>query len=274
MDNPEEIHAQPRYALALFCFTAVLCGLLVAAAKSGTMRTNTAGTVDNAVQSANAVYQSTQTAPPLLSAQVTALQGQVQSMHEDLASMHFEFVHLQETLDLMVNEIMGDLKEENEDLRDEVNRMYVRLGQSRMDPTTMPEPAPVAPVPIPENASTEALFSDGEFGFIIVDEWGRSPEDAARLGNNVSTLKGMIGLVPPNSTSNDLQQLGIDLRMQYADYNNINIEIFDNKEAAESYGKRQVANPTHRVLSISKHANSGRDVILLVQNGMTTEIPF
>ncbi len=64
-----------------------------------------------------------------------------------------------------------------------------------------------------------------------------------------------------------------ELRAEYAHYDNLNIEIFDEPQCAEEYAERHVSDPKHRVMSVSKHAASGRDVILFLHDGKATEVP-
>ncbi len=135
------------------------------------------------------------------------------------------------------------------------------LGDVLAQPPAELAPEPEEPEPV-------------EFSWAIVEEWGRTPEAAAELGGGASSLKGMVCVVPPGSAPEDIAQLGRDLRTQFGHYSNINIEVFDDEDAAKAYAENHVANPAHRVLSISKHAASGRDVILRMHDGMTTEVEF
>lgn len=120
----------------------------------------------------------------------------------------------------------------------------------------------------------EATPDAAPFSYNIVREWGRSPAQAAALGSDVSSLKGMVIVVTPGAAAETLDQLGRDLHTQYAAFENINIEVFDDADAAEAFAQSNVANPAHRVLSVSKHKASGRDVILRTLDGITLEIPY
>jgi len=111
-----------------------------------------------------------------------------------------------------------------------------------------------------------------EFDFIVVDEWGRSPEVVADLGGDATTLIGLAGLVPPRSSADDVKALVRELRATYNAYDNINIEIFDTETAAQAYAERQIADPAHHVASISRHKASGRDVLLYLGGAQPEEI--
>lgn len=113
-----------------------------------------------------------------------------------------------------------------------------------------------------------------EFSHSVVREWGRTPAQAAEIGGGATSLKGMVLVVPAGSDPYDIDQLGRDLRNQFAHFDNINIEVFDDADAAEAYAQTNVANPAHRVLSVSRHRASGRDVILRIRDGVTMEIGF
>lgn len=135
-------------------------------------------------------------------------------------------------------------------------------------------PAPEAGATDAQPQAMAATPDAAPFSYNIVREWGRSPAQAAALGSDVSSLKGMVIVVTPGATAEALDQLGRDLHTQYAAFDNVNIEVFDDPDAADAYAQSNVANPAHRVLSVSKHKASGRDVILRTLDGITLEIPF
>ena len=118
------------------------------------------------------------------------------------------------------------------------------------------------------------LATPEAFSFTIVDEWGRSPEVAAELGADASTLIGVAGLVPPRSAKTDVLALLRELRATYEPYDNINIEIFDSEAAARAYAERQVADPDHHVASISRHKASGRDVMIFLGGEQPETVPM
>jgi len=209
---------------------------------------------------------------------------------------------LQSTLDLMINHIMADMQEENRVLREEVQRLYLIQKEFGIPDTThIPRPGigiirgllqavpgmeekdtPVTPeqsgasfLPddggqVPEEADSGAPAEPASL--TILHEWGRSPEMVEELDHAVSTLKGLVGVVPPESRRADVEELGRQLRARYDDYENINIEIFDDQKSAENYVDTQVGDPDHRVLSISRHSASGRDLILYLDKGEAKEV--
>lgn len=231
----------------------------------------------------------------------------MEALRLEIQTVRDELRLLQATLDLLVNQVMADQRQENEYLRQEVFRLgqqHTEYGLS--DPARVPRPGigiirevleaqeqaapetmtageghmesfpgePMLPPDVPEDAFQEDE-EEGEpepFSFSTVQEWGRSPEMVAEIGEGAASLKGIVGVVPPRSRREDIEQLGRDLRKQYEGYDNINIEVFDDEESAHQYAETQVGDSDHRVLSISRHAASGRDVILYLKKGEAVEV--
>lgn len=230
----------------------------------------------------------------------------METLRQEMQALRDEMRLLQATLDLMVNQMMADLRMENEFLRKELLRMgELQAGYGMPDPTLIPRPGidivrevlesqqlmnpqeempfelegefPVVPeLDAPaEEAPMEYEEEEGEpepFVFTPIKEWGRTPEMVEELGDDATSLKGMVGMVPPRSRRADIEQLGRDLRSQFDAYDNINIEVFDDEKAAQDYAEDQTGDENHRVLSISKHAASGRDVILFLKKGEAAEV--
>ncbi|MBI1321225.1 MAG: hypothetical protein GC168_20050 [Candidatus Hydrogenedens sp.] len=208
-------------------------------------------------------------APP---AEVPAEPATLESVQAEVAALRTEMRELQETLNLLVNQMMRDLEAENTQLRGEIQRLYQR-GPSPMDLEGGFVPRPGAELFDEVMNEPPPPLAPAEFTWNVVKEWGREPEVAARLGEGVSSLKGMVVVVPEGAASEDIENLGRELHEQYNTYDNLNIEVYDNQEAAESYAETQVSSdPAHRVLSISKHRGTGRDKILLLQGGQVTEL--
>ena len=133
---------------------------------------------------------------------------------------------------------------------------------------------PMDPVDEAVLAAAEAhVPPPAEFTFTVVDEWGRSPEVAAELGGDASTLIGLAGAVPPGSRKSDVEALMQQLRAEYEAYDNINIEIFDSDAAARVFAESQRADPAHHVASISRHRASGRDVLLYLAGEQAEAVP-
>ena len=108
--------------------------------------------------------------------------------------------------------------------------------------------------------------------YTIVSEWGRSPEVAAELPGNVSSLVGLAVAVAPGMDSNELEALGRQLRSTYDAYDNINIQVFDNIQAAKNYAELGKSDPVYLVLSISKHKHSERDKTIRFEDGRAIEV--
>lgn len=120
--------------------------------------------------------------------------------------------------------------------------------------------------PEPERKETRGAPAAQE-AFTVVSEWGRSPEVAASLPGEVSSLIGMTIAVDRQTGPDALRQLGMELRDNYAHYDNINIEVFDDIGAARAYADKGNVNEKRRVLSVTRFKHSGRDDIVVYQNG-------
>ncbi|HPO14422.1 MAG TPA: hypothetical protein PLI09_13350 [Candidatus Hydrogenedentes bacterium] len=202
----------------------------------------------------------------------------VEQLRAEVSALRHELKQLSETLDLMINRVMADLENENAQLREELRKAY---GESGMPlPPQVPRPggelvdqvlseAPLPEYPAAPEAAPQAPVA---FNYTVLQEWGRSPEAAEELGGTVSSLKGMVCVVPKGSHRADLEAMGRELRKMYEQFDNINIEVFDDEEAAKNYAEQNKMSAAHRVLSVSKHQASGRDTILYYENGATYEV--
>lgn len=197
----------------------------------------------------------------------------------ELKRLQEKFDQLQETVNLVVTQMMADVETENAQLRGELQRLQARDAAGLLASTAVPRPAGELIASLGEDARAmgaegegfpleeEAPLPPGEFSFTVLEEWGRDPEAVAQLGGDAPTLKGVVGMVPRGSARADVEALGRELRAKYAAYDNINIEVFDDAVAAQSFADSQVMEPEHRVLSVSKYAATGRDVIAYYEGG-------
>lgn len=181
--------------------------------------------------------------------------------------------------------VLGDVQSENERLRREIRQVYRDHG---MSPPAVPTPdRELLSEVLGEDAGTlERTFEaqlakhfpgpdpDAEPTCDPVAEWGRTPEEAAALGENVRSLKGMIAVVSASADDAYLAAVGRMLRLQFDAYDNINVELFDDDAAARDYKASGVASPGHRVMSVSRHRQSGRDVILILRGETPVEVPL
>jgi len=183
--------------------------------------------------------------------------------------------------------LTSELEDENERLRRHVRQLYRDQGLA-LPPVPAPDrdlieevlrgaaggvdAAPGASRAL-EGAPVPSQFTH-EVDCEVMAEWGRTPEEAAALGGDVASLKGMVCCVPPHVDDQYLAALGRTIRSQLDPYDNINVEVFDDPDAARSFHEKHVAQPEHRVLSISKHGASGRDVILRIRGESTEVIPY
>lgn len=218
--------------------------------------------------------------------------SEIAALRNEISEMRAGLRELQDTLDFYLGAVLADIEAENQALRGEVRRLHALAGGDARTPA-VPRPGSeiidalldemAAEIPLSElppdavpgaraEADADPDRAPAEFTFTVVAEWGRTPEQVRELPQSVPSLKGMVGLVPRGSADEDLAALGRDLRAQFAAYDNINIEVFDDEEAAESFAERSVSSkPERRVLSVSKHRATGRDVILLVREDGSAE---
>jgi hypothetical protein len=193
---------------------------------------------------------------------------------EELAELKELVRQLQESLELFMDSTAYELQEENRRLRRAVKLRY------REEAGGLPT------VPMPDRDLLDQILELGsvpspalkappqEFSYTVVDEFGRTPEAAARVGGNATSLKGMIVVVPGWSSDEQLIAMGRELRQKFNDYDNINIEVFNNLETAHRYMETYVADPVHRVMNISRFREQGRDTILLIKGNTVREIPI
>lgn len=169
---------------------------------------------------------------------------------------------------------VSELEEKNKKLRETVGGRYggLRSGsrpeRDREPVESVPGQAGRAPQLV-EEARRDAT----PHGFTIVTEWGRSPEVVAELPRNVSSLFGLVAVVAPGMPPDEVEALGKALRQTYNAYDNINIQIFDDFEAAKNYADLDTSSPEHLILTVSKHKNSKWDSILRFTNGVPVEVP-
>lgn len=198
-----------------------------------------------------------------------APEGGKAGVEAELEDIKDQLKMLQGTLDVMVNQIMKDLREENELLRQEVRRLHALRGQGAEEETAVPRPGGgLIDEVLSEGAPGGAPAPPPDFSFAVVREWGREPEEGGP-----PSLKGMVGLVPEGSARGDIENLGRELRRRYDAYDNINIEVYDTPAAARQFADNKKGDAEHRVLSVSRHKASGRDTILYLEKGKATEVP-
>ena len=214
------------------------------------------------------------------SAAETVSAREIATLREEIVALRRQVDKLQTTIDVYINGMVAELQDENTRLRRLLRRTYgdepeaipaVPTPDRELveDALTNPEPAALAPATEPPPPEPPK-----EFTHTVITEWGRSVEDATRLGEDVQSLKGMIVAVPPGSTDEQLREFARQIRAEYDVFDNINIEVFETVEAAEAFAAGNAAAGQDRVLSISKHAGSGRDVAVLIRKDRTEEIPL
>ena len=204
----------------------------------------------------------------------SSAQAPIEELWREIQDLQLTLRQIQEVLDEKMLAI-AELEDENERLRD---ALRVRYGRER---TGLP------PVPMPHREFIESVLnepgggSDGESAgprsaasgsYTIVSEWGRSPEVAAELPGNVSSLVGLAVAVAPGMDSNELEALGRQLRSTYDAYDNINIQVFDNIQAAKNYADLGKSDSVYLVLNISKHKHSERDIMVRFEHGIAIEV--
>ncbi|MBI4559720.1 MAG: hypothetical protein HY706_19190 [Candidatus Hydrogenedentes bacterium] len=202
-------------------------------------------------------------------------------LHDELVELKVEVQRLHDSFEFYSGPFVDDLKSENARLRNEVRRLRGLEGappDTELAGAQIPGAAPTEETvePLTEEApipsAPPALANVNGINYSVVTEWGRSPEDARDFGKDVTSLKGMVCVVPSKTKDDDLIALGRWLRQEHADYDNINIEVFDDLDAAKTYAEQNSAPGDHRVLSVSKHRSSGRDLIILTRGESPREL--
>lgn len=194
----------------------------------------------------------------------------LRDLSEQLDTLNETVSRMQQTLDVFTQVVATVLRDENAELRsvlaqrgtvsNSIEETNPALGESD------DEPVPLTEFEQLPNAAADEVT--------IVREWGRTPEIAGRLPGNVSSLKGMIIAVPPGQSDAQLTAFVHKLRTEFTLYDNLNIEIFEDLAAAQSYASSGVSsNPSARIVSISRIAENNRDVSLLIRGDVTTIIP-
>ena len=117
-------------------------------------------------------------------------------------------------------------------------------------------------------AEVEASIS----GYAVIVEWGRTPEEAAAAGPEVNSLRGMICVVPEGTSDDELSDLGRSLRSDFAAYDNLNIQVFDNGDAANAYSQTNSTDKGGPVLHISRFKASGEDTVTIFRNGQAKPV--
>jgi hypothetical protein len=217
---------------------------------------------------------------------VGELLSEVRVLKAENSALLKEMVELKAALEVLRVESEGKqsesalaLEEENSRLRKSLRLVYGGRVEN------LPN------VPMPNRDLLVEILSEGQLGvqyekqldvledvseqpvepvFSIVKEWGRSPEVVAEMGGNLSTLKGISIVVTPGTSREALVAYGLKLHDAYKDYDNLNIEAFDRRESADVFASKGTIDFPFRVLSISKHSKSERDVVL-VGRGRTLE---
>ena len=199
-----------------------------------------------------------------------------EELSREIADLRAEVKRLQDTVDLTVSYVVGDLQEENRRLREEIARAYT---------TPSPDGGPVPADPATQNAqlppeAVEALaamageqVNYGEKEYLTIKEWGRTPEEVKDLPGEVPSLRGMICAIAPGLSDADISDLGRRIRAECDVYENVMIEVFDNEAAARAYADQNIRSTSHNVLSIQKDGASQQDTILLHRHGAAIEVP-
>ena len=162
---------------------------------------------------------------------------------------------------------------------------------SSLPPMDMPGPGRVTAEPIGQEASgtspseapstptlegsqgVMAMAALGGIQYAIVEEWGRTPEEARSFGDGVSSLKGLILAVPPGLAEEDLEELAYHLRDEYDGFDNINVKVFEGVEAAQRFASSNEVTPGMLVADVTKHAATQRDLILLQRGNELVVLP-
>lgn len=202
---------------------------------------------------------------------------ELQRLHEDVEELRTEVKRLQETVDAALAYLVGELHEENRRLKTDL-AMSDEPGSPAVDDSVPQTDGSMAPEPeaVPDGPAAPPI-DYGELGYLVVKEWGRTPEQAQELetskpGTEVTSLRGMICAVPPGLSEDAIKAIGKRLRADSAEYDNLNIEVFDDEAAARDYAERNVLAVEHRVMNIIRHKATGRDATIVIRDNGAREV--
>jgi hypothetical protein len=195
-------------------------------------------------------------------------------LREEVGALRTEVRDLREAIEALLTEDVLQLQRENAQLRAEIRRLQAELasdGRAVAGPV-LPRPAN-GPERLPQSdAPVEVEEGVAPAPFQIVAEWGRTPEEAAAVGADTASLKGLVGWVPGGATDAALAALGRELHQRYGAFDNVNIELFATEEAARAYADDNKLDKAKRLLTVSRYAKTGQDVVLLTTQGVTREV--
>ncbi len=210
--------------------------------------------------------EGTATLDPAVADYWLALAEDIDTMREQLTGLTQRVERLEQKNNDMLNSMVSDLKDQNRQLVQELQRLYANFptnggytpppqlpagaAMARMEPGATGIPA--AHAPGSEPISAVATPSNGIVQYRILSEWGRTPEEAER-DPNLSSQKNMVCIVPQESTGASLEALGKQISEQFKTYQNLNIQVFDDAGAAKSYYEQNAEPGPHRVLAVVKN---------------------
>ncbi len=196
-------------------------------------------------------------------------------LHGEVRALRTEVRDLRDAIEVLLTEDVNQLRRENAQLRAEVRRLQSVLAAGSDAPVTPSIPRPTGAAPLGSPSADEPVaVPDGVAAapLEIVAEWGRTPEEAASVGADTTSLKGLVGWVPGQASDAALAALGRALHERFRAFDNVNIEIFSTEEAARAYAEENKLDRGARVLSLSRFARTGRDVVTLTTQGVTREV--
>jgi hypothetical protein len=241
-------------------------------------------TTENPIDELNASLQNLRAkvnpeAPPAAeenTAQPESDASRYEELSREIADLRAEVKRLQDTVDLTVSYVVGDLQEENRRLREEIARAYT---------TPSPDGGPVPADPAAQNAqlptdAVEALaaMAGGQINY-GGEEYptgqggGRTPRGGEGLPGGGPSFRGKICAIAPGLSDADISDLGRRIRAECDVYDNVMIEIFDNEAAARAYADQNIRSTSHNVMSIQKDGATRQDTILLHRHGASIEVP-
>jgi hypothetical protein len=208
------------------------------------------------------------------------------AVRKEVADLREEVVRLTQSLEIYHETFVAELEHENALLREELSRVYNRARYAAPEESVniagVPRPggelfqdlADHRPEDVmaitPEMPRLQLTAPEGDLDYTVVEEWGRSPEQAAQFGDNVASLKGLVAVIPPGGDDTQLADLGQRLRQDFASYDNLDLRIFDDGEAAQ----RHIEDSTARqpILKVTRHRSTNKDLILRIRDGQAFEV--
>ena len=160
------------------------------------------------------------------------LESEITALRQEVSALRGEMKHLRESIELL----SGNIREQAANMNsmagyrqpaqtEKTLRIPPPHSISQQEAREVFETREELPITLPETLNLLSQpESFKEMTYTVLGQWGRTPEEARSLGPNVSSLRGMVGVVETGGTDADLLALARKIRKELSGYDNINID--------------------------------------------------